>query len=158
MKLFKYLLLAITLLFISGCDKFSNRSNILVCKGEILENHIYKDQRSNDLETRFKDTVSATITEKYIELKGPTELQIAQYIDEEGKPKIGYKFRIRSKDGELFSFNNYNCESKNIYPSFEVYGGEFNSITGNMIIQTRDRADRVKINMTQRASYICSAN
>jgi hypothetical protein len=123
-----------------------------------LENHIYKDQRSNDLETRFKDTVSATITEKYIELKGPTELQIAQYIDEEGKPKIGYKFRIRSKDGELFSFNNYNCESKNIYPSFEVYGGEFNSITGNMIIQTRDRADRVKINMTQRASYICSAN
>lgn len=155
---FKYILLAITLLLVSGCDKFSTKSNILVCKGEILEMHNFKGDLSNnlDLETILKDTVSASISEKYIELKGPTELQLTQYIDDEEKPQIGYKFRICSKDGELLLFNNYNCDTKNIFPSFEIITGGFNSITNNMVIQNRGRTDTQTINISQNAKYICN--
>ena len=143
-----------TLLAISGC-KFIDSEKIYACKGEIIESHSGK--ATNNTDYKFIDSVSFKLSKKDVQIKGPTELRIAQYFDKDDNSHIGYKFSVCNKEDEFIYFNNYNCKDSNKYPSFDVYEGEFNKVTKRLVIQTRNVTPLKDISITQKASYVCEA-
>lgn len=139
----------------TGCNFFNAEKNY-ECKGELIEAHSGKT--TNNTDYKFVDSVSLKLINGYVEIKGPTELRVAQYFDKDGDSHIGYKFAICNTDKEFISFNNYHCNPQNKYPTFDVYEGEFNTITKKLALQTRNVTPSKDIDITQKAIYSCNLN
>jgi len=163
------LLASITFLF-AGCK--GETEKYFACRGTIAETHWGKDIVTQ--EYSVPDSLSLKIERSNIDIVPPTELMIAQVLTHGPKGDldidVGYHFSICEHRNRRYTFNNMLCNRENVTSvykglpeeifkkqvlNWDAYYGEFNEVTGVLLISHRREKSQIDTDSSQSGRYEC---